>query len=119
LPPRPALNAFAEAEPLAPCPDAATMTIGDIVASLAAPSAKIWPREYDDDRNRLLKADKLTIPRWIDSEEQAVINKGFWRRSQVTDELDIKGAILGTDGTEYIPAHKRYRSYQIFRFGYT
>lgn len=115
----PALKAFAEAEPPALCPDAAGMTIADIVASLAAPSAKIWPREFDDDRNWLLKADNLAIPRWAGSEKQAEINQGLWRQSQVTDQLDIKGAILGADGTEYIPAHKRYRSYQIFKFGFT
>lgn len=115
----PALRAFAEAEPPIPCPHAVPMTTGDIVASLMAPSAKIWPREFDDDRNWLLKADRLTISRWAESEKQAEINPGFWRKSRVTDELDIKGAILGADGTEYIPAHKRYRSYQIFKFGFT
>lgn len=115
----PALKAFAEVDPPAPCTEGALMTIGDIIASLAAPSAKIWPLEYDDDRNWLLKADKLKVPRWAETEEQAEINRGFWRKSQVTDLLDIKGAILGPDGTEYIPAHKRYRSYQIFKFGYT
>ncbi|MGX1353010.1 hypothetical protein AB7M49_006619 [Bradyrhizobium elkanii] len=115
----PALKRFAMAEPPGPCTEAAEMTIADIVASLAAPSAKVWPREFDDDRNWLLKADKLTIRRWAENEMQAEAHLAFWRRSQVTDELDIKGAILGANGTEYIPAHKRYRSYQIFKFGFT
>jgi hypothetical protein len=77
----PALKAFAVAEPPAPCAKAAGMTIADIVTSLAAPSAKAWPREFDDDRNWLLKGDKLTIPRWARNETQAEINQGLWRQS--------------------------------------
>lgn len=85
----PILKAFAEAEAPPPFPGAAEMTVGDIVTSLAATSAKAWPREFDDDRNWLLRYDNLTIPRWAVAEEQAEINQGLWRQSQVTDELDI------------------------------
>jgi hypothetical protein len=95
----------------------------DIIASLSAPSAKIWLREHDDNNDLLLiepSADnQLIVPRWIENESHAPINKGMWRRTPKGGEMEIKGAILGVDGTEYLPEGKRDRSYQIHRFGFT
>jgi hypothetical protein len=95
------------------------MTVEDIRASLKAPSAKIWPRERDDNGNSLLVHNQLMVPRWHENERQASINNGMWRFTPKGGELEIKGAILGPDATEYLPSGKRDRSCQIFRFGFT
>jgi hypothetical protein len=115
----PTLMSFAEHTP-PPCnARAAPMASEDIRASLKAPSAKIWPRERDDNGTSLLADDLLFVPRWDANEQHASINKGMWRRTPSGGELEMKGAILGADMTEYIPEGKRDRSCQIFRFGFT
>jgi hypothetical protein len=95
------------------------MTPDDVRASLRAPSAKVWPRERDDQKTSLLVDQELIVPRWQENERHAEINKGMWRRTPTGGDLEIKGALLGSDGTEYVPDGKRDRSCQIFRFGYT
>lgn len=114
----PALMSFARENPPTPRGRAAPMAIEDIRASLQAPSAKVWPRETDKD-GTLLKCDYLNVPRWIESEQTAELNNGMWRRSPTGGELEIKGAILGTDGTEHVPEKKQDRSRQIHRSGFT
>jgi hypothetical protein len=96
-----------------------SMSRQEIQASLVVPSAKIWPRERDDNKTSLFTEDRLAVPRWEQNEQYASINKGFWRRSPIGGELEIKGALLGRDGTEYVPPGKRDRSYQIFHYGFT
>ena len=95
------------------------MTLEDIRASLSAPSAKVWPRESDDNHDILIVENELVVPRWVQNEEHAEINRGMWRRTPIGSELEIKGGLLGADETEYIPEGKRDRSCQIHRFGYT
>ena len=114
-----ALLSFAKQSPPAPRENVTPMTLAEIRASLDAPSAKIWPRERDDNHDILLVENELVVPRWVRNEEHAEINRGMWRRTPKGSELEIKGALLGTDGTEYIPDGKRDRSCQIHRFGYT
>jgi hypothetical protein len=116
----PALMTFAKQNPPPPIGKAAPMIPEDIKASLVAPSAKIWPRERDDTDDLLLAADQpLVVPRWCENEQRAFINKGMWRRTPRGGELEIKGALLGRDHTEFIPKHKRDRSCQIHQFGFT
>jgi hypothetical protein len=115
------LIAFADANPPTPIGKAAPMTSKDFAASLAAPSAKIWPRERNDkDESLLLLTEhQLLVPRWRENERHAVINKGEWRKTPTGGELEIKGALLARDTTEYLPEGKRDRSCQIHRFGFT
>jgi hypothetical protein len=91
------------------------MTPGEIRASLEASSAKIWPREP------LLVVSshhQLIVPRWQANEERSA-SKDMWRRTPQGGELEIKGALLGLDGTEYVPEGKRDRSCQIHYFGFS
>jgi hypothetical protein len=113
----PSLLAFADEAPPNITDDAAPMTIEDIRESLGAPSAKVWPWEGKD-RERLLIEHQLMVPRWRDSEARGP-SKVLWRRDLRGEELQIKGAILDLDRTEYIPEGKRSRSCQIFQFGFT
>ena len=89
------------------------MSLEDIEASLKAPSAKIWPRENDDDGNDLLLDDKLFVPRWADNDRH-----GDWRLgvSRSSGQLDIKGALLQADRTEQVPPDKTGRADQFTRF---
>ncbi|MCK1303900.1 hypothetical protein IVB33_39910 [Bradyrhizobium sp. 24] len=105
-------------EPPAPPEKCAPMSVEDIKASLEGLSAKVWPRERDDARKPLWVEDQLKVLRWEQSEQD--VGKGRqWRRSFTSDDLEIKGALIGTDQTEYIPEGKRDRSCQIHRFGFT
>lgn len=115
----PALLSFAEQTPPSPEKGVLEMTIEDIRWSLSAPSAKVWPRECDSSGSSLLAVDSLQVPRWIKNEQRAEYNQCMWRRTPMGDELEIKGGLLGTDGTEYLPEGKRNRSSQIHEFGYT
>ncbi|OCK55549.1 hypothetical protein [Bradyrhizobium sp. LMTR 3] len=106
-------------QPPAPAEKCAPMSAEDIRASLEGISAKIWPRERDDSDNPLWAEDQLKVPRW-EQNEQLVEGKGpSWRRSFTSDDLEIKGAIIGADRAEYIPEVKRDRSCQIHKFGFT
>jgi len=113
----PTLAAFAEQTSPASTGKAASMTVDDIRASLDAPSAKVWPWEGDH-KDRLKVDHQLMVPRWREAEERAP-SKDMWRRNPTGRELEIKGAIIGLDRTEYIPEGKRDRSCQIFQFGFT
>lgn len=115
----PALLSFAERNQPKSEKGIPEMTIEHIRWSLAAPSAKVWPRERDSNENSLLEADVLQVPRWIKNEERAEYNQREWRKTPRGDELEIKGGLLGIDGTEYLPEGKRNRSFQIHEFGYT
>ena len=95
------------------------MRAEDIKASLESISAKVWPRENDDKGKWLFGDDQLKVPRWKNNEKFAKTHIGWWRQSPTTGDLEIKGALIGTDQTEYIPPRKRDRSCQIFKFGYT
>jgi hypothetical protein len=105
--------------PPTPIGKTAPMFAKDIRASLEAPSAKIWPRERDDNGISLFADRQLMVPRWHGNEQHGSFNKGMWRQTPRGGELEIKGAILGPDTTEYIPEGKRDRSCQIHRFGFT
>jgi hypothetical protein len=110
----PSFISFAEQKPPSPVGKVAPMASKDIRASLEAPSAKIWPWERDDSCTSLLAEHPLMVPRWYENEPD-----GMWRLTPRGGELEIKGAILGPDSTEYIPQGKRDRSYQIHRVGFT
>jgi hypothetical protein len=115
----PALVSFARRAPPIASVKAAPMTSDNIRTSLEAPSAKIWPRERDDNGDCLLIPGNLIVRRWLHNEHHAEVKKGFWRLSPRGADLEIKGAILGKDGTEYVPEYKRDRSFQIHHFGFT
>jgi hypothetical protein len=89
------------------------MSLEDIEASLKAPSAKIWPRENEDNGNDLLLADKLFVPKWADADRH-----GDWQLGASGDQLDIKGALLRADRTEQVPPDKRDRAHQICLRGF-
>ena len=89
----------------------APMGAKDIVASLDAASAKVWPRARADEGTSLLIDDQLMVPRWRDNGQLA--------SSPRAEELEIKGALLRPDMTECVPEYKRDRSCQIHRFGFT
>jgi hypothetical protein len=93
------------------------MTSDDIAASLQAPSAKIWPREQDG-YDWLFVRQELAIPRWEANEAHAP-KRDMWRNTPKGEYLEVKGALLGPDLTEYVPKGKRNRSCQIHEFGYT
>src|SRR6266566_5119166 len=57
----PDLLFYAEHNPPVIMANATPMTSVDIKTSLESPSAKIWPREQDDDGNSLLNADSLMV----------------------------------------------------------
>jgi len=96
----------------------APMSADDIRASLEGLSAKVWPREWDDGGNSLWFEDQLKVRHWEQNEQDSV--KGpQWRRFFKSDDLEIKGAFIGTNQTEYIPDDKRDRSRQIHRYGFT
>jgi hypothetical protein len=67
------LIAFADANPPTPIGKAAPMSSNGFAVSLAAPSAKIWPRERDDksDSLLLLTEHQLMVPRWRENEQHA------------------------------------------------
>jgi hypothetical protein len=112
----PKLLVSAEASPPTCKPGTVPMSLEDIEASLKAPSAKIWPRENDDDGNDLLLDDKLFVPRWADNDRH-----GDWRLgvSRSSGQLDIKGALLQADRTEQVPPDKTGRADQISLRGFT
>lgn len=116
------LTSYAEHNPPMAKGKAAAMGTSDIIASLSAHSAKIWPLERDDNTDLLLieppVEKQLIVPRWIENESHSP-SKGMWRCTPSGGEMEAKGAILGTDGTEYVPEGKRDRSCQIHRFGFT
>jgi hypothetical protein len=114
------LMSFADQHPPAP-PKKYPMSADDVRASLEAVSAKIWPRERDDGGNfTLIEGEEyVMVRRWKENEDRAEINRGFWRRSPTSGDLEVKGAIIGRDQTEYVPEAKRDRSCQIHKFGFT
>ena len=94
------------------------MNATDISASLGGVSAKIWPREYTDDRSKnLLSNDHLEVSRWANKSHPQ--NPGRWRKSPAFGDWEIKGALLGLDRTEFIPESKLDRSCQIHQFGFS
>ena len=95
------------------------MDFEDVRASLEAPSAKIWPRERGDNGDWLLIPDELIVRRWLHNAQDTEIKKGMWQQRPRGGDLEIKGAILGKDRTEYVPEYKRDRSFQIHHFGFT
>jgi hypothetical protein len=104
-------------DPVGKC-RAADMTAHDMRASLEAPSAKVWPRERSENGDSLFESHDLIVRRW-DANDLASPSQGMWRRTPTSGELEVKGAILGLDATEYLPEGKRDRSWQIHRFGFT
>lgn len=110
----PALRSFAEANPPTLLCGATMMSVEDMLASLNAPSAKVWPREFDDDHKWLFADQPLVVSRW-----QKNAPTGMWRQTPIGADLEIKGALLGLDGTEYVPEGKRTRSCQIHCTGFT
>jgi hypothetical protein len=114
----PALMNFADRHPPTPPKKCAPMSAEDIRASLEGVSAKVWPREKDDGGKLLFVEDQLKVLRWEQNEQHGETGPG-WRRSPTSSDLEIKGALIGTDRTEYIPAGKRDRSCQIFKVGFS
>ncbi len=114
----PRLMSFAVKHPPTPPESVAQMSVEDINVSLECMSAKVWPRETDNGK-WLLEDDRLEVPRWRDNEAFAKKYVGWWRKSPTCGDLEIKGALIGADRTEYIPPEKRDRSCQIHKFGFT
>ena len=73
----------------------------------------------DDRGNDMLdEVDQLVVRRWADNELHAP-NKGMWRRRTKGEDLQIKGALLRADLGEEVLTHKKDRSNQLFKFGYS
>jgi hypothetical protein len=108
----PALMTYANKYPPS-CDGVIPIGTNDIEASLAAPSAKVWPRERDDSGSSLFVDDQLMVSRWHRNQNHATNNIGMWRKNLRGNELEIKGALIGPDMTEYMPEGKRDRAYQI------
>lgn len=107
----PKLLAFAEQNTLEIIDKAEPMTLDEMRTSLELPTAKVWPIEKWEN-------GALIVKRWVENEKGAP-SGGMWRRSPTGDSVEVKGALLGKDDMEYVPKHKRYRSCQIFHYGYT
>lgn len=87
--------------------------------SLRCPSAKVWVQERFE--NQLLVTREgihLSIGRWITNEPSAP-NGGDWRWCPADGALEVKGALIETDGTEHVPEAKLDRAQQIHTFGFT
>ena len=110
----PRLLAFAEQNPLIALKKATPMALNEVQASLELPSAKVWPAEPLEEWTN----DGPAVRRWADYEQDGP-SKTLWRRSPTSDRIEVKGGLLGLDGTEYVPKCKRDRSYQIHQFGFT
>ncbi len=106
------LISFAERNPPEPIGKAAPMNRCDIRVSLTCPSAKVWP--YEKGTSFLTNYYELKVKRWFDI---SASETAMWRRTPTDGQFEIKGAIVGTDHTEYIP--KKDRSCQIHRCGFT
>jgi hypothetical protein len=89
------------------------METRDVQRSLNAGSAKIWPRERDAATSSLLVRQPLLVPRWAAHEDQ------MWTMTPVGGQLQIKGALVGPNGEEYVPEGKKDRSRQIHERGFT
>ena len=112
---------FVAKHPIVIPPKALGMSSADVGTSLTAPSAKVWVRERDDGNKSLLElnAAQIVVPRWAQNEAIAIHNQGMWRFTPTGSEIEIKGAIIGPNSEEYVPAGKQDRSCQIHRFGFT
>jgi hypothetical protein len=107
----PMLLSFAENNTMETLGNAASMSQSEVQQSLELPSAKAWPVE----RNWM--DDRLIVRRWVDNELKHPWQTA-WRRGPTGDSIDVKGGLLGLDGTEYIPKCKRDRSSQLFQSGF-
>jgi hypothetical protein len=122
---RPRLISYAEQHPPTQPQKVAPMASDDLMASLDAGSAKVWPKERNDAKTEFLLVeveDQLLVRRWVEKQKEDRRKPGWWRRDfrdGKTCEWEIKGGLLGTNRTEYIPEDKRDRSRQIFQFGFT
>jgi hypothetical protein len=110
------LLSFADLHPPTVPECAAPMDAKDIKASLEATSAKIWPLEMNG-INWLFEYQQLAVSRWIKNEANSPHGTN-WRETPTVPELEIKGALLGPDGTQYWPPNKRDRSCQIHHYGF-
>jgi len=108
---------FSREQPPAPPEKCLPMNVEDIRASLEGLSAKVWPRERDHDKT-LWDEDQLKVLRWEQNERDGVKGRQ-WRRSFRSDHLEIKGALIGRDQTEYVPIAKRDRSCKLHWYGYS
>jgi hypothetical protein len=94
------------------------LSIEQVEASLLALSAKIWPLERND-TGSLLVGQELRIPWWEQNQLFAEDNQGEWRKTPKTTFWEVKGALLDSEGNEFVPPGKRDRAMQIHRFGFT
>ncbi|MET3842050.1 hypothetical protein [Bradyrhizobium sp. OAE829] len=113
----PKLISCADAHRPMPPDGVGPMSAECIKVSLGSVSAKMWPREYDG--KWLFEDDQLDVPRWKNNEDRAKTHVGWWRQSPISGDLEVKGALIGIDKTEYIPPRKRDRSWQIYTYGFT
>lgn len=95
---------------------ASPMTVEDMAASLAAPSAKIWPYECNAEGRRDLDEGGrfLDVRRWHEANVGSA-----WRWTPLDRDLEIKGALIDGDRMEHVPEGKRDRAGQIYRTGIT
>ena len=109
---KPRLLQFAEEHPEALACGDIEMGISEVQKSLDAPSAKTWVRETDDSENTMISGEdqpQLQVPRWAANESE-LDNKGKqWRWTPVGKHLEVKGALIGLDGTERVPPLNHYR----------
>lgn len=90
------------------------MTVEDMAASFATPSAKIWPFERNAAGIRDLDEGgrHLDVRRWREA------NTGTtWRWTPLDRDLEIKGALIDAGRVEHVP--KPDRAEQIHRTGFT
>jgi hypothetical protein len=112
---------FAEAQPSALTSrrrPRITVTLDDVRASLAAPSAKVWA--YEDKSVGFHQGPNLFVERWAKNENAPRNrNNGNWHWALVSGLVDVKGAFLTPNRREYIPEIKRDRNFQIHLFGFS
>lgn len=97
------------------------MQVSDVEASLAMASTKVWVAERGRDRSGLIRADNpehLLVRRWMENEPESGKGPG-WRWTPSHGDLEIKGALIDERHAEHIPASKRDRAMQIWKFGWT
>jgi hypothetical protein len=119
---RPMLLQFAMKHPEALASGKIKMEVAEVQQSLDAPSAKIWVREKDDSGDSMISTKgqpQLQVPRWAAKENEPGSKGPLWRWTPIANHLEVKGALIGPDGTEHVPQSKRDRAKQIHRFGFT
>ena len=96
------------------------MTLDDVCISLEAPSAKVWIRERADNGDSIIAGGpQLIVRRWKKNEADPRGKGQQWCDTPSDGWIEIKGALIDSQGVEHVPESKWDRCWQIHHFGFT